>query len=117
MLPTAPFVSAVELLDAYGLALKHDAPAIISVIKKRVTNLYVRPANGAGIERMFPDELPENQDAETCYVVTGEIFIAKVDALKEHRSFHMPGVRGFIQANARDIDDYRDLDAAREYAA
>lgn len=118
--PTSPFRTALDI-DACLQACREGAPSCVSVVQSSDSPfwMYTRSTTGELLPVADLAKVPtRRQDLPIAYLLNGAVYVARVDWLREHRSFIGPGVRGYVMPEPRsvDIDSLADFEAAEATA-
>lgn len=114
LLPNCPLRTADDVRASQRAFEAGSSPAQLSVTRYGWLNPWwaMRRGDDGRLSPLFPDEMSSrSQDLPLLVCPTGAVWWARADALREHRSFHMPLRTAFELPweRAIDIDDEADL--------
>lgn len=109
--PTAPFITAAKLMDAFKSFKNANADALISVVK-----FEFPPQRGFKIENgniyfQYPQyEYSRSQDLEPIYHDCGQFYICSIESFIKHHSMILPKTIPYIipEEEVQDIDTLSD---------
>jgi len=118
LMPNCPIRNENQIKESFNNFIAENNTFQISIFKFGWMNPWwaIKIINKDKPERLFPDAFKmRSQDLDDLYCPSGAIWIAKIDKLKEHRTFYGPGFRTYPinWKYAVDIDDYEDLEMAK----
>lgn len=116
--PTSPLRTACDIDEAFALLRLHNAPSCVSVCEVDQSPYWMYQLTyDKKLKELLskPKELTRRQDLTPAYVLNGAIYIAKVDWLRETKSFVAKGSVGYLMPKAKsiDIDDAEDFEVFR----
>lgn len=111
--PTSPFRSANHIRQAVARFFEDDLPALISVVDAKPLEWSMRFGTGGILTKVNPaDNNPtRRQDASSLVQPNGALYLVRVQAMEDARSFTPPGTVGFRMSkiDSLDIDDADDF--------
>lgn len=114
--PTAPFLQASDLQEAYEILRRNNAPGILSVATFPYPILRALKKRGNGsLEFAWPEyKLTRSQDLPTFYQDAGQFYIYQTDSFIRHECQIVPGMLPYEMPRHRvqDIDDMEDFEMA-----
>ena len=111
--PTSPLRAAKDISAALSLCLAEDAPACVSLCAPEHGPWWMFSLDGRG--RMRPllskEAIPaRRQDMAAVYALNGAVYVARVDWLRESKSFLTPETVGYVMPRERSLDIDTELD-------
>ena len=116
--PTSPLRTTSDIDAAITKCYEREAPACVTVSRtdKPPQWMYTLTENGKLRSVLDPDEMvTRRQSASLTYVLNGSVYVARVDWLRQNRSFISKETVTSVVPKQRsiDIDDHMDLTIAR----
>jgi len=114
--PTSPLRTAADIDAAFELMIESGAPSCVSVCDVDQSPYWMyKVAAGNKLERLLSevDRVTRRQDLPPIYVLNGAIYIARIDWLRETRSFIGDGCVAYRMPRERSID----IDSAEDFEA
>ncbi len=109
--PTAPFVTADKLKDAYGQFKREDADSLVPVVRFSFPPQRGFKCENGIIQYLHPEfERTRSQDLEPIYHDCGQFYICKADAFTEKKSLILNKTVPFFisETEVQDIDTETD---------
>lgn len=113
--PTAPFVTAKKLCDAYELMKKNAASAVVPVVRFSFPPQRGFVFEGEALRYQYPQyEKARSQDLQPVYHDCGQFYWCATAALRQYQSLVVPGTAGFVvpEEEVQDIDTLSDWNIA-----
>jgi CMP-N-acetylneuraminic acid synthetase len=98
LMPNCPLRTGCDITSSYEQFVRTGAEAQISVVRFGWQNPWwaLRRAEHFVLEPLFEDALTQrSQDLAPLYCPTGAVWWAEAEALKRHRTYHIPGRTGW----------------------
>lgn len=116
--PTSPLRTAADIDAAFKLMIESGAPSCVSACEvDQSPYLMFRTKDGNKVERLLPEDsrVIRRQDLPLIYVLNGAIYIARVDWLRQSKSFLGEGCIAYVMTKERslDIDNAEDFEIFR----
>jgi N-acylneuraminate cytidylyltransferase len=116
--PTSPLRTAADIDAAFKLLQSTGASSCVSLCEADQSPYWMFRLNSASkVERLLPQETnaTRRQDLPPVYVLNGAIYIAKVDWLRQSKSFLGDGCVAYVMPKERslDIDNGEDFELFR----
>lgn len=115
--PTSPLRKAQHIDEAFEKFFEMDASCCVSVCENEFSPFWSFEIQEGKLKSLFSQEsIPlRRQDLPNTYSLNGAIYIAKVDWLKETKSFLTNQTIAYVMGSKEsiDIDDQEDLDLAK----
>lgn len=116
--PTSPLRTAADIDAAFDLLQSTGAPSCVSVCEVDQSPYWMfRIKDGSKVERMLPEEdsATRRQDLPPIYVLNGAIYVARVEWLRQSKSFLGEGCVAYVMPKERslDIDNAEDFEVFR----
>jgi CMP-N,N'-diacetyllegionaminic acid synthase len=115
--PTSPLRKAQHIEEAFEKFFDLEASSCVSVCENDFSPYWSFEIKEGKLKSLFAeDSIPlRRQDLPTTYSLNGAIYIAKVDWLKETKSFLTKQTIAYVMGpqESIDIDDKEDLDLAK----
>ena len=111
--PTSPLRIGADISAALALCLAQNAPACVSVSAPQHAPWWMfRLDEGRRMHSLFPqDALPaRRQDMPEVYALNGAIYVARVDWLRESKTFLTPETVAYVMPGERSLDIDTELD-------
>ncbi len=110
--PTAPFVTADKLKDAYDILIKNEANKLMSVtvFSYPPQRAMIKDNNGK-LKFIFPDKYKcRSQDLEKWYHDAGQFYLYNVETFMNNRGVILSGIFPFVipETEVQDIDNEED---------
>lgn len=117
--PTSPLRTAADIDAAFALLQARGAPSCVSVCEAEQSPYWMYRLNeDNSMARLLPQaaSFSRRQDLPLVYVLNGAIYIARVDWLRETKSFIGDGCVAYLMPRERsvDIDSAEDFEAFRQ---
>ena len=109
--PTAPFVTADKLKDAYGQFKREDADSLVPVVRFSFPPQRGFKCENGIIQYLHPEfERTRSQDLEPIYHDCGQFYICKADAFTEKKTLILNKTVPFFisETEVQDIDTETD---------
>ncbi|MHA8087411.1 acylneuraminate cytidylyltransferase family protein [Aquirufa sp. Wall-65K1] len=115
--PTSPLRKVQHIDEAFEQFFELDASCCVSVCENEYSPYWSFEIQEGKLKSLFSeDSIPlRRQDLPQTYSLNGAIYIAKVDWLKETKSFLTKQTIAYVMGakDSIDIDDQEDLDVAK----
>lgn len=111
--PTSPLRAAEDISAALALCLAQGAPACVSLCAPEHGPWWMFSLDGQGRMRpLLPREaIPvRRQDMAAVYALNGAVYVARVDWLRENKSFLSAETAGYVMPRERSMDIDTELD-------
>lgn len=119
--PTAPFITAEKLADAYAMLEKEKADAVLSVVRYSFPPQRAFVVREGKVRYQFPEfERTRSQDLEPIYHDCGQFYMCIVEEFIKHHSLVLPDTIPYVIAEeeVQDIDTPSDwVIAEAKYSA
>jgi N-acylneuraminate cytidylyltransferase len=104
--PTSPLRQAADIEACLRQTLERGAPACISVALAEQSPYWMFRLDGDGRLRPLLDapSPPRRQDLPEVYAITGALYVARVDWLRERKTFVTPETVGYVMPAERSLD-------------
>lgn len=113
--PTAPFVTAKKLLDAYNEMKKSNADSAMTVVRYGFPPQRAVVIRNGKIEFQYPEYYKtRSQDLEPIYHDCGQFYFCNIDAFKKYHTMITPNCIPFVvsEEEVQDIDNISDWNIA-----
>lgn len=113
--PTAPFVTAKKLSDAYNEMKKNNADSAMTVVRYGFPPQRAVVIRNGKIEFQYPEYYKtRSQDLEPIYHDCGQFYFCNVDAFKKYKTMITPNCVPFVvsEEEVQDIDNISDWNIA-----
>ncbi len=113
--PTAPFVTAKKLSDAYNEMKKNNADSAMTVVRYGFPPQRAVVIRNGKIEFQYPEYYrTRSQDLEPIYHDCGQFYFCNVDAFKKYKTMITPNCVPFVvsEEEVQDIDNISDWNIA-----
>ena len=112
--PTAPFVTAKKLLDAYNEMKKSSADSAMTVVRYGFPPQRAVVIRNGKIEFQYPEYYKtRSQDLEPIYHDCGQFYFCNIDAFKKYNTMITPNCVPFVVSEeVQDIDNISDWNIA-----
>ena len=113
--PTAPFVTARKLSDAYNEMKKSGADSTMTVVRFSYPPQRAVVIRNGKIEFQYPEYYrTRSQDLEPIYHDCGQFYFCNVDAFKKYKTMITPNCVPFVvsEEEVQDIDNISDWNIA-----
>ena len=113
--PTAPFVTAKKLSDAYNEMKKNNADSAMTVVRYGFPPQRAVVIRNGKIEFQYPEYYKtRSQDLEPIYHDCGQFYFCNVDAFKKYNTMITPNCVPFVvsEEEVQDIDNISDWNIA-----
>lgn len=105
--PTSPLRTAQDIIEAFNLAINHNADAVVSVTSASQHPFLAKriETDGTLIDFYPNNDKPERrQDFPDAYILNGSIYIIQTKIFMSNSSFTPLGTFGYIMPENRSID-------------
>ena len=113
--PTAPFVTAKKLSDAYNEMKNSNADSAMTVVRYGFPPQRAVVIRNGRIEFQYPEyNKTRSQDLEPIYHDCGQFYFCNVDAFKKYKTMITPNCVPFVvsEEEVQDIDNISDWNIA-----
>lgn len=105
--PTSPLRTTEDIDAAIEQCLESGAPACVSVCEAKASPWWMFSLDGDGRMRSFlpPEQRPaRRQDLPALYALNGAVYVARVDWLRQTRSFLTEKTLAYVMPPERSVD-------------
>lgn len=118
--PTSPLRTAVDIREAFEMALRIDADAVISVTPAKTHPFWLKTLSADG--RLLNYSTPHTpivrrQDLPPVYAANGAIYLVRRDVLLEQRTLWPEGTYAYVMPPDRSVDVDTEFDLCVAAAA
>lgn len=113
--PTAPFVTAAKIQEAFALMEHTNANAVVPVVRFSFPPQRAFVIENDGLKYQYPQyEKARSQDLKPIYHDCGQFYLCKTKALQTYGSLIVPQTQGLIvpEEEVQDIDTLSDWNIA-----
>lgn len=104
--PTSPLRTSADIDAAIRLCFDRPAPACVSVCEVEESPYWMFTIDGAGrVSPLLPGAIPgRRQDLPPVYSLNGAVYVARVEWLRERKSFISEETVGLVMPARRSLD-------------